>query len=317
MNSSASHASHSGVESFKISEEAIQNGRFLVETYPVLDPSKLEEPPGAQHEMLYYGKLVNPKRPATDKALLFVPGLGGTVRFALAFLDAMLPHYSCIYAPDLRGYGLNYREAPLDSLKPIIRDLESFHQAILNPSSHQALDLCGISLGGILATMLASQWRFYKEDYKRLALLVPAFKASPVKFTPAYVFRQITQRYLLGNKYTRLPYGIDSLTQNTRFLEGEEKYGGDPLRFSVDYLLEVRSLGLKAMKQVKRLEIPTLMAIADKDVVCDPKTMRRAYRHLPESLDKKLLEYPTLYHDILMEEEAPEIGEAVGSWLNR
>lgn len=282
---------------------AVTNGRFLIESFKSHDD-----------HVLRYGKLVNPNRAASDKALLFVPGLGGTVKCALHFLNILLPHYSKIYVPDLRGYGLNKHDTHLHSVTPIIEDLRVFHRDVI-ANRHQALDLAGISLGGVLATLLAAKYRFHPQGYERLALLVPAFEPSPVKFTARYVLKNAVNR-ILGKRLTRLPYSVETLTQNPDVLGHPEFQDIEPLELSFDYLLHVRLLGLEALKRVRTLNLPTLIAVADKDHVCDPRAMRAAFRNLPPTLDKCILEYPELYHDILLEREVHQIGQAVGQWLN-
>lgn len=282
---------------------AITNGKFTIESFKSHDG-----------HILRYGKLVNPNRPASDKALLFVPGLGGTVKCALHFLNILLPNYSQIYVPDLRGYGLNKHDTHLHSVNPIIHDLKIFHETVLS-TERQSLDLAGISLGGVLATLLATKYQFRPQGYEKLALLVPAFEPSPVKFTTQYVLKNTLNR-IMGQRLTRLPYSIEALTQNPDVLTHPEFQDIEPLELSFDYLLHVRLLGIQALKSVRTLTIPTLIAIADKDYVCDPRAMRRAYKSLPENLDKHLLEYPDLYHDILLEREVHQIGQTVSRWLN-
>jgi pimeloyl-ACP methyl ester carboxylesterase len=85
---------------------------------------QIHEYSGADGNPLRYGKLTNPNQPTQGgKAMLFVPGLGGSVKGALSFLEQLLPEYSPIYGPDLRGFGLNLLETdPLTSAKIVSKE---------------------------------------------------------------------------------------------------------------------------------------------------------------------------------------------------
>lgn len=146
----------------------------------------IKEYAGADGRSLRYGQLVNPAKPDSGRALIYVPGLGGSVKGALDFLKALLPEYSPIYAPDLRSFGLNLNQESLNSIDIIPRDLEAFHQQVIVPAGHSELTLCGISLGGTLATLMAVQ---NPDRYDRLILLAPAFKPHPKSFSLGYTIR--------------------------------------------------------------------------------------------------------------------------------
>ena len=103
------------------------------------------------------GRLTTAGTNGADRAMLFIPGLGGSVKGALDFLEQLQPAYGTIYGPDLRGFGLNPLETPLNGAGMLLPDLDAFYQQVLAPAGHQELALCGISLGGVLATLLAAR----------------------------------------------------------------------------------------------------------------------------------------------------------------
>lgn len=281
----------------------LTNGQFTVAEYSGHDGTTLR-----------YGKLVNPEAATYPKnrALLFVPGLGGSVKGALAFLNGLLPDYDVIYGPDLRGFGLNPIESPLFSTQPILDDLKAFHQH-LNLQPNQHLDLCGISLGGIIAITLATQQIAH---YQKLVLLAPAYEAHPARFTPSYILKNIVNRIIYGKKHhTHLPYGLEALTQNEAILSDPQFSDSSKTPLSIDFLLSVRALGLNAMRATRQLQLPTLMVIPGKDIVCEPAAMRRGFQQIPASTPKQCLDYPDLFHDILFEKEIHDIAEETRKWL--
>lgn len=273
---------------------------------------QVHEYQGADGKPLRYGKLVNPERPATGKALLFVPGLGGSVKGALHFLEQLLPEYSPIYGPDLRGFGLNPLDVPLHKADIVVEDLEAFYRQVIVPENHAELMLCGISLGGVISTSLAAR---YPERYKALVLLAPAYRPHPQSFSLAYTLRSM-MAFLLKGKHarTRLPYGVTALTRNEAILSDPQYTENPPLELNPGFLLGVRTLCNRAMADAAKLTLPTMVVVPGQDIVCDPKAMRQAFEKIPASTSKLCKEYPDFYHDVLFETGHSDIAQEILSW---
>lgn len=272
----------------------------------------VQEYKGADGTPLRYGYLTSPDKPQTGRALLFVPGLGGSVKGAIDFLEQLLPYYSPIYGPDLRGFGLNPTDEPVHDIKQITADLEAFHQQVIVPAGHTELSLCGISLGGVLSTLMAAE---HPERYKRLVLLAPAYAPHPKSFSLGYTIKNTLAFLIQGkNARTSLPYGVDALTTNEEILKDPQYTENPPLVLSPGFLLSVRFLSIKSLKAAKQLRIPTMVIIPGQDIVCDPKAMRQGYQNIPASTPKVLKEYPDFYHDVLFETGHSEIAQEVLGW---
>lgn len=262
---------------------------------------------------LKYGRLYDKNRPDTGKALLFIPGLGGSVKGALHFLELLLPEYSPIYAPDLRGFGLNPIETPLPKADIIRKDLEAFYQQVIVPANHDNLALSGISLGGVLATLLATQ---HPERFTSVTLLAPAFKPHKNSFSSGYVLRNVLGHLFLGPKArTELPYGMEAVTGNPAILNDPQYNGALKLVLTPGFLLGVRDLCNQAMRDIATLKLPALVVVPGQDIVCDPAAMRQAYNRIPASTPKHLLEYEHFYHDVMFEEEHPRLAQEALGWL--
>jgi alpha-beta hydrolase superfamily lysophospholipase len=275
---------------------------------------QIHEYQGADGSPLRYGKLVESSAQAANgKALLFIPGLGGSVKNALDFLEQLTPAYSPVYGPDLRGFGLNLlEEDPLTSAKIILKDLEAFYQQVIVPAQHTELVLCGISLGGVLATLLASR---HPERFSKLALLAPAYRPHSKTFSLGYTIRNTLAFLIQGGKArTQLPYGLAEITSNTAILNDPQYTAVPPLVLSPGFLLGVRDLCNQAFSEIRQLRVPTLMVIPGQDVVCDPDAMRKAYERIPSTTPKLCKEYPDFYHDVLFEEGHSDIAQALLGW---
>lgn len=277
------------------------------------------EYPGAEggDGPLRYGCLTDPARqkPA-ERALIFVPGLGGTVKSALSFLEELLPLYDPIYGLDLRGFGLNVTETPLRSFTPAMADLRAF-LALPEIQAHESegrkLSLYGISLGGTLATQLALE---QPESFYSMVLLAPAFRPNPKTFSMFYTLKSLLGKALLGKRYkVKLPYSIDNLTRNPKFLEDPQyRKKGTMAPLTAEFMLSVKKLCAEMLQASRQLQVPTMMIIPEGDRICDPKAMAQAYQHLPATLVKACQVYPEFFHNVLMEEEYLKIAEDILAW---
>lgn len=272
----------------------------------------IHEYQGADGTPLRYGKLVNKDQPDTGRALLFVPGLGGSVKGAIDFLEALLPFYSPIYGPDLRSFGLNPTEQPLQGTEILFQDLAAFHQQVIGPANHPELNLCGISLGGVIATRLAVQC---PERYRRLALIAPAYRPHPKSFGLCYTLKNTLSFIFQGeNARTQLPYGVEALTRNEEILNDPAYCETDPAVLAPGFLLRVRLLSMQAFNDTRRLRLPTMVVIPGQDIVCDPVAMRQGFHRIPATTPKLCKEYPDFYHDVLFETGHTEIAQELLVW---
>ncbi|WP_303674900.1 alpha/beta fold hydrolase [Vampirovibrio chlorellavorus] len=258
---------------------------------------------------LKYGRLNHPEPPASGQALLFIPGLGGSVKGALHFLELLLPRYNPIFAPDLRGFGLNPVDIPLPQAPIIWQDLEAFHQQVLQPHTPDKMALCGISLGGVLSTLLATR---HPQRFSSVTLLAPAYKPHQQTFSPAYVLRNVLSHLLLGARArTQLPYGLEAITRNPTILNDPQFNGALKMPLTPGFLLGVRDWCNQAMREIQTLQIPSLMVVPGQDIVCDPGAMRQAYERIPRHTPKQLLNYPDFYHDVLFEADYGRLAQGI------
>ena len=274
----------------------------------------VEEYTGADGHPLRYGKLTRPEG-GLERPLLFLPGLGGSVKGALAFLERLLPFYSPIYGPDLRGFGLNPLERPLFSTGIILKDLEAFHQQVM-VARHGTMPfpLAGISLGAALSTLLAAE---HPERYERLVLLAPAYRGHSKAFSMKYQVLNAINRLRLGKKHvTNLPYGLEVLTTNPAILNDPSFRSEKPVDLTFDFLLDVKWLTGRALKATQQLRMPVMVIVPGQDLVCDPAAMRQGFAQMP-AIEKRLIEYDDAYHDLLFETVHAEAADEVLGWVSK
>jgi alpha-beta hydrolase superfamily lysophospholipase len=263
---------------------------FTIETFEVGDGT-----------VLRYA-LMQAENPTTEHhPIVFVPGLGGSVKFAKTFLETLVPQMGPAFSLDPRGFGINDHLAPQPNPADYLSDLHHFIQHLQNTGQIMPANpplVFGISLGAVYVAMYTSM---QKHPFKGAVLIAPAFLPHPELFTWQYKLKNYANFFLKGFRaLTVLPYGIRQLTQN------EERYDDphfkEPLTLPSFYLLSVERLCKKAYARTARMMLPTAVIIPEKDTICDPHAMRLAYERIPHP-KKAMLTYPNLYHDVVQEHQ--------------
>jgi alpha-beta hydrolase superfamily lysophospholipase len=275
---------------------------LTVQSYPV-----------GNSETLSYGVMENRTlKHQKLGALWYVPGLGGTVMGAIPFLTPLLKRFPVIYGTDLRGFGLNAQQTVPFNAAQLLDDLEQFYQQVILPSAPQPLVLCGISLGGVLATLLAIKNR---NRFKGIALLSPAYKPHPDCFSLWYKLRAISTMLCNGKTATiALPYTIREVTQNPEVLNAPEHVDNIPLCVPPQFLLSVEKLAEQAFNQIPSLLLPTYMVIPEQDRICCPVAMKQAFSRLSADPKNECDIRASWYHDVTLEAESQTVSDALQRW---
>lgn len=248
--------------------------------------------------------------------IVFVPGLGGSVKFATSFLQQFVGPHGPVFSMDARGFGLNEAIAPKPYPESYLKDFHHFiqhlqNQALLNENC--APVIVGLSLGGIYTTLYTTQ---YQHPFRASVLIAPAFRPHPKLFTFKFKLQNYSRILLKGfHAKTTLPYGIQDLTRNADCYDDPNFQ--DPLKLPSFYLFLIEQMCKKAFSKVSQLSLPTAMIIPEQDMVCDPQAMEQAYQAIQND-QKVLLTYSELYHDVMQEPEADQhqIFADLSQWLN-
>jgi carboxylesterase len=107
------------------------------------------------------------KNPKKERALLMLHGFGSTPG-VFRLLIQKLNHYDTILAPTLAGHGLNLHAFSISKAKDWVASAEKSCRELV--SSFAKVDVLGLSLGGLLAYHLQTQFPLH-----HLYLLAPAF----------------------------------------------------------------------------------------------------------------------------------------------
>ncbi|MEM0950942.1 MAG: alpha/beta fold hydrolase [Cyanobacteria bacterium P01_H01_bin.74] len=258
-----------------------------------------------------------------QKMLWYIPGLGGSVQTALGFLQPFLESgFDTIYGTDLRGFGLNAHCSPGQVIQQQAQDLSLFYRRVILPQTRTdqvSVTLCGISLGGLLATHLLT---LNPEWFEACILLAPAYAPNPVKFTAFYRLKAILtlllNTALLNGKNAQvtLPYTIEDITQNPDILNNPEFSNLPALAVNPRFLLSIDAFSKRLQAKLSTVSKPVYMLVPLQDKVCDPDTMQVVFQQMPQSKQNACVLEPC-EHDITYEPKARQYATDALHWLSK
>ena len=208
----------------------------------------------------------------------------------------------------------------IDTGDVLLQRVQSTVQWLRKAYPSKPLFLLGLSLGGLLSTIVASK---LQSEVSGLVLLSPAFGASPQAFPPTFVAKVLAQYgleklSLRQPTWQRLPY-YDNRELITRELGAlDSLLGQTPC---VKYLNAHSFVELLKLTQFRlpnalsQVYCPTFLAMGMQDKVCSPKAMLQGFQKFP-STQKQLVQFPEAYHDIIFEPEGVELSYTVATWLH-
>ncbi len=264
---------------------------------------------------LNYARMPADENSDNRHPLVFVPGLGGSVRYAANFLQQLLPHHGPVFSLDARGFGINENVPPEPNPASYLKDFNAFIRHLqqngsIRPDQHPVI--IGISLGAVLSVLFTTQ---YPHPFKAMVLIAPAFYPHPKLFTWKFRLKSYAGVLRRGLKASvTLPYTIRELTRNEALFQ-EDPFK-EPSVMPTFYLLLVDRLCGKAFKRSRKIVLPTAIIVPGNDFICDPEAMFKAFERIPHS-EKRIFSYPELYHDVVMEPEPDtcRVCEDLSTWI--
>ena len=247
-------------------------------------------------------------------AVILIHGLGahtGRWEFLAGFLTQK--GFSC-YAPVLQGSGESSVgiKGHLDSFKINYEDILELTKQIKHERPGEKVFLLGESLGGLLAFMLAIE---YKEYYNGVVLISPAFN-NGMHFPLIDLLTFLPMVFLSPQGMIKLPFTAAMITRDTEY-QAKIESDSREIRFaSARLLFNILKEGRRAQKIAGRLEQPILFLLSGKDYMVDVAASRRVYANLMME-DKTLIEYSDMLHALSIDLGREKVFADIVSWLSR
>jgi acylglycerol lipase len=216
-----------------------------------------------------------------------------------------------VYAIDHRGHGRSDgSRALIDRLANTVTDLDAL--VVLAAAQHPGAQifLLGHSMGATIALSYALRHQ------KRLAGMILSGPLAALPATPAPL--RIASR-LLSALAPRIPLIDIDPALISRDPEVVEAYRSDPLvhhgKLPARTVAEIAEAIELFPDAVQAITLPTLIAYGTDDALCPPAGSVMLGERLG-AVDKTVLAYPGLYHEILNEPEHEQVIDRLCGWLS-
>jgi alpha-beta hydrolase superfamily lysophospholipase len=247
-------------------------------------------------------------------AVILIHGLGAhTERWEFLADYLVQKGFSC-YAPILQGSGECSVgvKGHLDSFKINYEDILELTKQIKHEHPGQKVFLLGESLGGLLAFMLAIN---FKDNYAGVVLISPAFK-NGMLFPLLDQLCFYPMAFFTPQGMIKLPFTAAMCTRDPQYQAKMEQDPRELRSGSAGLLFNILKEGIKAQKIAGRLELPVLFLLAGKDYLVDVAASRRVYANLMLE-DKTLIEYSDMLHALSIDLGREKVFADIEKWLLR
>ena len=238
--------------------------------------------------------------PTPRAALLLIHGLGANPDWWECAAVFFLKDNFSSYAIDLRQYG---------SFKEFFLAVRELHGRIKKENPDNKIFAIGESMGAIIALSMALK---DKNIFDGLVCLVPAFKSKAPLNLVDY-FKIFLPIFYNPRKQYRLPLTPDMVTRDPHNLKMiESTYDKDVLstsRVLLDIFLE--QICMRFFRIC--IEKPLLFLVAGDDLVTSSEASKKVFKSIV-STDKKIIEYPLMYHSLSMELGREKVFEDILDW---
>lgn len=202
-----------------------------------------------------------------------------------------------VYAPRYPGHGTNGEDFLTTSWRDWLRSAQDAYYDL--STSCDAIYMVGFSMGGAIATILASSMKPQK-----LVLIAPAFFLNGWRIKLSTLFSLLFKKLPSG-------YHEESPVREYQYLVNEYLSYYWPSQ-----ACSLKKLAVLARRSLNKVESKTLILAGSRDTIVPIKSAKFAYERIAAS--EKVLEiFQDGEHDLLSGPQSKQVVERILSWLQR
>ncbi len=243
--------------------------------------------------------------------ILLVHGLGahsGRWQFLADFLSAS---GVSSYALELKGFGQTKElKGHADSLAIYLSDIVSLYQIACREHPDRKIFILGESFGGLLAFLLSVR---KPGLFQGLISISPAFR-SRLEFSVLDYLRIAVLLFVNPKKRLPLPFDSKSVTRDEDYQKVMDANESEHRTATPKLLFNIAVAQLDAALSANRLKVPALFLLAGDDKLVDPNASRDIFKAM-NMPDKKIMEYPGMYHALSIELGKEKVFSDIAEWV--
>ncbi len=216
-----------------------------------------------------------------------------------------------VYALDLRGHGRSGgQRGHIDTFRQYLDDVSALLDYARKTTPTEKTFLLGHSMGGAIVLTFALK---YPDAVDGVIASGPGLRTRMK--VPGW---KVTLGNVMSNIMPKLsiPNGIDPAGLN-HDAANVQAYIADPLvhdKVSARWYTEFTAAGQQALANAPTLAVPVLALHGADDPIVDPSSTRDFVANAG-IVDKKFIEYPGFFHEILNEPEKEKVLNDIWDWL--
>ncbi|MDH4198746.1 MAG: lysophospholipase [Spirochaetia bacterium] len=263
------------------------------------------------HYRAYISKKYSPK-----KCIVIQHGFGEHSGRYQNVLDSFENTGYSLFIFDMRGHGLSkgIRGAG-PAFDSFVKDLQSFIAYVQKKYKMEKPFLLGHSLGGLIALSYCLE----SKNERNIRALIVNGSLLAFQFTPVTRIKRA-----IGNLVTRfMPEIRANVGLNLKYishdLETVQAYKNDPLvhgKIKISVADEIVKKGQWCLEHASEMKIPVLMTHGASDGISNPEGTIQFYENCG-SIDKTLIIYDNLYHEIYNEKNNQQVFKDLIQWIDR
>jgi len=207
-----------------------------------------------------------------NKAVLLLHGFAGkSTNWSYIGEKIFQEKNAAVYIPRLPGHGTNSSDFRASSSEQWLR--KSIDSYLYLKSNFEQIYLAGLSMGGLLASLLAVNFKI-----KKLSLVAPAFYTSDKKLALTPIGKYFIKK--IDHPAADYRENIEELSQaELAFKNNYSKY------YYLEQLAELYSLMKKARREIFKLKTPTQLIISENDqTIANSKSLNFLNKKMGQSL---------------------------------
>lgn len=251
--------------------------------------------------------------PDPRAVFLLVHGLGAHSERWRWMAEFMTERGISSYALELKGFGeANGVKGHVDSLRVYFDAIDALSALVSSENPGKKIFVGGESLGGLIS-FLAEAARPRKE-HCGLVCVSPSFRSALAFKSHHYVLMALAVLFA-PRKHFKLPFNSSMCTRDEKIRQSMEEDHREHRTATARLLWEIARGQMRAGLAAGKMLKPVLFLQAGEDKLVDPAATRRIFAAI-KAQDKKIIEYPGMYHALTIDSGREKVFEDIMAWID-
>jgi alpha-beta hydrolase superfamily lysophospholipase len=214
------------------------------------------------------------------------------------------------YSIALRGYGELF-EKKCYRIKDFCNDIKKLKEIIIKENPGKPIFILGESMGALIAHVNVMQ---YDNNFSGIIEIAPVYK-DIMKINLLNRIKIAFLSILFPNSLIKMPFKTEELTRDKKMIFKLTKDKRETRVASAGLLLDILLNQIKVALFIKKIKLPVLFLLAQKDMLGDTNYNIKLFNKL--NCDKELKAYKDSYHALTIEKNRKVVFKDIYNWIKK